>query len=142
MKAVYERLRQRMDDLGTGYPASEGGAEIRILKKLFTEEEADLFVHLTPLLETPEDVAKRLGRELEQTAELMNRMAQKGQVLRIQKGDTVRFAPMPYVAGIFDMQINTMDRELAVAMDEYYDSELGRTVQSFRPCTLCARMAG
>ena len=132
MKGVYERLRERMDDLGTGYPATESGVEIQILKKLFTEEEADLFVHLTPLLETPEAVAKRLGRELEQTAELMNRMAQKGQLLRLQKGDTVRFAPMPYVAGIFDLQVNTMDRDLAVAMDEYYDTELGRTVQSFK----------
>jgi electron transport complex protein RnfB len=132
MKEVYERLRERMDDLGTGYPATESGVEIRILKKLFTEEEADLFVHLTPLLETPEDAAKRLGREVEQTAKLMNRMAQKGQLLRLQRGDTVRFAPMPYVAGIFDLQVNTMDRELAFAMDEYYDSELGRTAQSFK----------
>jgi ferredoxin len=132
MKDAYERLRERMDDLGTGYPATEGGVEIRILKKLFTEEEADLFVRLTPLLETPEDAAKRLGREVGQTAELLNRMAQKGQLLRLQKGDTVRFAPMPYVAGIFDLQVNTMDRELAVAMDEYYDTELGRTPQSFK----------
>jgi len=132
MKEVYERLRERMDNLGTGYPASESGVEIRILKKLFTEEEADLFVHLTPLLETPEDVAKRLGCEVKQTAKLMNRMAQKGQLLRVQKGDTVTFSPMPYVAGIFDLQVKTMDRELAVAMDEYYDSELGPTPQSFK----------
>ena len=48
MKDVYKRLRQRLDDLGTGFPATESGVEIRILKKLFTEEEADLFAHLTP----------------------------------------------------------------------------------------------
>lgn len=132
MKGVYKRLREKLDDLGTGFPATESGVEIRILKKLFTEEEADLFVHLTPLLETPEAVAKRLGREVEQTAELMNQMAEKGQLLRLQKDDTVRFAPMPYVAGIFDLQVNTMDRDLAVAMDEYYDTRFGRTAQSFK----------
>ncbi|MGD2270743.1 MAG: 4Fe-4S binding protein [Desulfobacterales bacterium] len=132
MAEVYERLREKIDDLGTGYPKTKSGVEIQILKKLFTEEEADLFVHLTPMLETPEDAAKRLGCEVEQTAELMNRMAQKGQLLRHKKGDTVMFAPMPYVAGIFDLQVSTMDRELAVAMDEYYDTELGRTPQSFK----------
>lgn len=132
MNDVYARLRQRMDDLGTGYPATESGVEIRILKKLFTEEEADLFVHLTPMLETPEETANRLEREAGQTAELMNQMAQKGLLFRHQKDDTVQFAPMPYIAGIFDLQVNTMDQDLARAMDEYYDTELGRIPQSFQ----------
>jgi electron transport complex protein RnfB len=107
MKDPYERLRERMDDLGTGYPSTESGVEIRILQRLFTEEEADLFVHLAPVLQTPEEVGKRLGREAEEIAELMNGMARKGLLLRHQKGDTVRFAPMPYVAGIFDLQVTT-----------------------------------
>lgn len=132
MNDVYDRLRKRMDDLSTGYPGTKSGVEIQILKILFTEEEAELFVQLTPMLETPEDAAKRLGRELGHTAELMNWMAQKGLLLRHKKGDTVMFALMPYVPGIFDLQVNTMDRELAVAMDEYYDTALGRTVQSFK----------
>lgn len=40
MKDIYERLRERLNDLATGYPATESGVEIRILKRLFTEEEA------------------------------------------------------------------------------------------------------
>ena len=103
MKDVFEKLRKRMDDLGTGYPATESGVEIKNLKMLFTEEEADLFACLTPLLETPEEIAKRLDREAGEIAELLNPMAQKGLLLRHQKGETVRFAPMPYVAGIFDL---------------------------------------
>jgi NAD-dependent dihydropyrimidine dehydrogenase PreA subunit len=84
------------------------------------------------VLQTPEEVGKRLGCEAEEIAELMNGMARKGLLLRHQKGDTVRFAPMPYVAGIFDLQVNTMDRGLAGAMDEYYDTEIGRTAQSYK----------
>jgi ferredoxin len=132
MKDVYKRLREKLDDLGTGFPATESGVEIQILKKLFTEEEADLFAHLTPLLESPAAIAKRLNRDVEQTSELMNQMAEKGKLLRLQKNDMVGFAPMPYVAGIFDLQVNTMDRDLAVAMDEYYDTRLGRSAQSFK----------
>jgi len=49
MKDIYEKLRERLDDLATGYPATENGVEIRILKRLFTEEEAEFFLQLSPL---------------------------------------------------------------------------------------------
>ena len=119
MNDVYDRLRERMDDLSTGYPKTDSGVEIRILKKLFAEKEAELFVQLTSMLETAEDVAKRLGREMEQTAELLNRMTQKGQLYRYKQDETEMFATMPYLPGIFESVV--IDRELAVTMDEYYD---------------------
>ena len=46
MSDTYERLRQRLDDLATGYPATKTGVEIKILKKLFTIEDAELFLGL------------------------------------------------------------------------------------------------
>jgi len=125
---VYERLRERLDELSTGYPKTDSGVEIRILKKMFEEEEADLFVKLTPMFESAEDVAKRLGREMEQTAELMNRMTQKGQLYRYKQDETEMFATMPYITGIFESVV--IDRELAVAMEEYYDTALDRTFYS------------
>jgi len=128
MNDVYHRLRERMDELSTGYPKTESGVEIRILKKLFTEKEADLFYQLSPIGETAEDVAKRLGREMEQTAELLNRMTQKGQLSMYKQDETEMFATMPYLPGIFESVV--IDRELAVNMDEYYDTALDRTLYS------------
>jgi len=78
MGNVYERLRQRLDELATGYPATQSGVEIRILKRLFTEAEAEFFLKLSPLPEAPEHVAGRLGLEPGETAALMERMAVKG----------------------------------------------------------------
>ena len=132
MQDVYERLRKRMDDLGTGFPATDSGVELRILQRLFTEEEADLFTGLTPLLETADEVARRIGAEPDQTKRALEKMAGKGLLLRYQKDDTVKFATMPYIAGIFDLQVERMDEALALDMDEYYDSALGRTAQSFK----------
>ena len=132
MQAVYERLRKRMDDLGTGFPATDSGVELRILQRLFTQEEADLFTRLRPLMETAEDVAGRTGIEVQRAEAQMEKMAQKGLLLRYQKDDTVKFAPMPYIAGIFDLQVESMDEALALDMDEYYDTALGRTAQSFK----------
>ena len=131
MKDVYEKLRERLDDLATGYPATENGVEIRILKRLFTEEEAEFFLQLSPLPETPEDVAKRLSKESNKTAALMERMAKKGLLFRLRKGDTVKYAAVPYVVGIFEFQVDKMDRDIALDMDEYYETSFGRTIQSF-----------
>ena len=53
MSDVYEKLRQRLDDMATGYPPSANGVEIKILKRLFSEADAEMFLMMTPLLETP-----------------------------------------------------------------------------------------
>ena len=122
MKDVYERLRERLNDLATGYPTTESRVEIRILKRLFTEEDAEFFLGLSPLLETPENVARRLGRDPEETVALMEKMAKKALLFRQRKGDMVRYSAVPFVVGIFEFQVNAMDREIARDIEEYYES--------------------
>jgi electron transport complex protein RnfB len=118
--------------MATGFPATESQVETRILKRLFTEAEAEFFILLPPLLKTPEDIAKMLGQDPEETLELMERMAKKGLLFRQRKGDNVRYAPVPYVVGIFEFQVSRMDREIASDMEEYFETGLGRTIQSFK----------
>jgi electron transport complex protein RnfB len=132
MGDVYERLRERLDDLGTGYPTTENRVEIRILKRLFTQEEADFFTRLSPLLETPGDVAERLGYDEHETATLMELMAKKGLLFRQRTGTTVSYAPVPYAFGILAFQVKTMDRDTSLDAEEYYETSLGRTLQSFK----------
>ena len=132
MEDVYERLRERLDDLATGYPKTESRVEIKILKKLFTEEEAGFFMRLSPLLEKPEGVAKRLDRDPAETAALMERMAGKGLLFRQRKGGTARYCAVPYIVGIFEFQVKALDRETALDMEEYFEAGFGRTIQSFK----------
>jgi len=132
MKDVFERLRDRLDDMATGYPETENHVEIRILKRLFTEEEAEFFLLLQPMLETPEAVAERLDRKPEETAALMEQMAKKGLLFRKRKDDTVRYAAVPYVVGIYEFQLNRVDREIAKDMEEYFEKGFGRTIQSYK----------
>jgi Na+-translocating ferredoxin:NAD+ oxidoreductase subunit B len=37
-QTVYEQLARHLDDLPAGYPATESGVELRILRRLFTPE--------------------------------------------------------------------------------------------------------
>ena len=50
MNAIYEKLRERLDDMATGFPATESGIEIRLLKRMFSEPEAELFLTDWPLI--------------------------------------------------------------------------------------------
>lgn len=132
MKDVYEKLRERLDDMAAGYPQTESKVEIRILKRLFTKEEAELFLQLKPLLEKPRDVAQRLSRDPDEISEMMEQMAKKGLLFRKRKGDLTRYAVLPYVVGVFEFQVKAMDEEFARDHEEYFENVFGRTMQSFK----------
>jgi electron transport complex protein RnfB len=42
MTDVYKKLAKHLDNLPAGYPSTESGVELRILKRLFTPEEAEI----------------------------------------------------------------------------------------------------
>jgi electron transport complex protein RnfB len=101
MDDVYEKLRKRLDDMGTGFPETQTGIEIRILKRLFTEADAELFLVLSPMLETAESIAVRLNRPVEPIARHIEDMAMRGLLFRQKKDDVPRYAAIPFVVGIF-----------------------------------------
>jgi NAD-dependent dihydropyrimidine dehydrogenase PreA subunit len=131
-ESVYEKLRARLDELATGYPETDSKVEIRLLERLFSEKEAELFLQLSPILESPEDVAKRLNRDPDELIGRMETMAQKGLLFRKRKGESVRYSAVPYVVGIFEFQLKRMDEEFARDHEEYFETAFGRTIQSFK----------
>ena len=132
MKGIYEKLRARLDDMATGYPATESQIELRLLERLFTEDEAELYLQLSLLLQKPADVAQKLGRDPDDVARMMERMAQKGLLFRKRKGDLVRYSAVPYVVGIFEHQLGRMDAGFARDHEKYFETAFGRTIQSFK----------
>ena len=132
MEDIYEKLRARLDDLATGYPATESKIEIRMLKRLFNEEEAELYMQLSPFLEKPQAVAVRLNRDADELEPILERMAQKGLLFRKRKGDLVRYSAVPYVVGIFEHQLGRMDEAFARDHEEYFKTAFGQTIQAFK----------
>ena len=132
MSDVYERLRARLDEMAVGLPETENKIEIRLLKRLFSEAEAEFFVQLHPLLESPDDVANRLNREPDEVADLMEQMAKKGLLFRKRDGDRVRYAVVPYVVGIFEFQVKSMDEAFARDNEAYFEQAFLASAQSFK----------
>lgn len=121
---IYQQLREQLDQYSIGFPATESGVEIEILKKLFTEKEAGMYLDLTLFLETPADIAARAGLDPEKTATLCEQMAVNGLIFRYRKEDTVRYAAVPFVVGSYEFQLKNMDEELARLCDQYMTEAL------------------
>ena len=52
MKDVYKQLAERLDQLPIGYPATESGVELKILRKIFRPEDAEMALKIKYFPET------------------------------------------------------------------------------------------
>lgn len=116
---VYRQLQEQLDQWSVGYPSTSSGVEMKLLKKIFTEEEAELFLNLSLSLETAETVAERTHANILTTSGLLEQMAAKGLVFRHRKNDTVRYGAVPFIFGIYEYQVGRMDKEFARYFEEY-----------------------
>ena len=102
---IFRMLQQQPDQYSLGFPATESGIEIKILKSLFSEADAALFLTLTQMLETPEAVAARLELPVDKVAPHLEDMALRGLLFRLEKKDTVKYGAIPFVHGLFEFQV-------------------------------------
>jgi len=58
-KDIYQKLVHPLDDLLGGLPSTQSGIELRILRKLFSPQEAELALRLNLALEEPRVIARR-----------------------------------------------------------------------------------
>ena len=56
---IYSRLADAMDHLPNGFPRTSSNVELKILKKIFSPEDASLAAHLTGNYESVEQIASR-----------------------------------------------------------------------------------
>lgn len=116
---TYKALAILLDTLPNGFPATDDGIEIKLLKKIFTEDEAELFCDLKLTFETAEQIAERTGRPREGLEEKLIAMKEKGQIFGVGIGDTWLFKMLPWVFGIYEMQLPHLDKEMAEIFEEY-----------------------
>ncbi|WDP91006.1 MAG: 4Fe-4S binding protein [Desulfobacter sp.] len=118
---IYHRLREQMDQYSTGFPASKSGVELKILEKLFTEDDAEIYLDLSMLLEAPDAFADRTGRSPEETARKLEDMASRGLIFRHVKAGNRRYSAIPFVIGSYEFQLGRMDKEFAQLTNSYME---------------------
>jgi Pyruvate/2-oxoacid:ferredoxin oxidoreductase delta subunit len=119
MTDVYQRLAQHLDRLPAGFPATESGVELRILRRFFSEDEAVIALGLTMLPEPAASIADRLGRETAELAPGLDLMSRKGLIYRSSIGGRPHYMAAQFVIGIWEYHLNDLDEDLIRDVNEY-----------------------
>lgn len=116
---VYHKLAEHLDNLPSGFPSTENGVEIRILKRLFSPEEATIALALKMKQEPPAAIAQRLNMEETEIAPVLEKMSKKGLIFRKRKKDQFFYMAAQFVIGIWEYHVNSLDKELIKDFNEY-----------------------
>jgi NAD-dependent dihydropyrimidine dehydrogenase PreA subunit/predicted RNA-binding protein YlqC (UPF0109 family) len=132
MTDVYKRLATKLDKLPQGFPATESGVELKILRKIFSDEDAETAVQLRVIPETVEKISGRLGKTASDAREILEQMKNRGQIQSVEWRGERRYSLAPFVVGIFEYQLPFIDRELA-ELCEAYAPHLAETLGGTEP---------
>lgn len=111
----YTRLQQHLDRLPIGFPPSRTGADIRLLKHIFTPEEAKIALCLSHRHAPAKALFARAGHLVDSVPKLEDRlraMVKKGGIeFRKEKGQRL-YANAPLVVGMYELQVDRLTPEL------------------------------
>ena len=120
---VYRRLQKHLDALPVAYPATESGVELRILKRLFTEEEAEVALALNAVPEPVERIRRRVPGHTEQELErILDRMVEKGAIFGgrlLASGKGKRYSRAPLAIGMYEAQVDRLTKDLQQDFEQY-----------------------
>ena len=126
---IYRDLQKHLDKLPIGYPATESGVEIRILKHLFTPEEAGIAVQLSMIPEPVSRIHKRLKKtrvSIEELEHILDHMVDKGSILLSKKDGEKLYSVIPLAVGSFELQLERITRDFGQDMVQYLWGEFGK----------------
>lgn len=116
----YIKLARHLDSLPGGFPSTPSGVELRILRRLFTPEEAELALSLTLLTEESRVIAHRAGISVEEAAQRLVDMETKGLLFAVHPpGAPPQYMAMNFVVGIWEFQVARLTPGLIEEFEEY-----------------------
>jgi Pyruvate/2-oxoacid:ferredoxin oxidoreductase delta subunit len=127
----YSKLREYLDQFPIGFPQTDSGVEIKILKRLFTSQEAEIAVQLTPLPEQASAISARTGLVEDELADKLEAMAKNGLIFRLRRDSKTMYLAAPFMIGLYEYSVKKIDAELAQLFKQYYDEayqeEMGKS---------------
>ncbi|MFX0075664.1 MAG: DUF362 domain-containing protein [Candidatus Hermodarchaeota archaeon] len=126
---IYRKLQQHLDTLPIGYPATESGVEIRILKFLFSPIEAEIALNMRFIPEPIKKIYRRVKNsgltisELEKTLETMfiKGGIRKARLEREDGTEEILYQNSPLAVGMFEYQVNRITKEFYEDFEQYME---------------------
>ena len=119
---VYVNLQKHLDNQAVGFPATRSGVEIKILKHIFTPEEAEITSYLTYKLEPFKTIFGKVGHLLESPEELeklLDRIQKKGGIESKIKNGVKHYCCAPLVVGMYEFQLGRLTPEFIKDFNKY-----------------------
>ncbi len=124
---VYRKLQKHLDQMPVGFPATESGVEIRVLKHFFTSEEADIALNLSALPEPVNRIhsrAKHLGLSIAELERALDRLVAKGAILgrtaKEARDGEKRYSKAMLAIGMYEFQVDRITEQLQRDLDQYF----------------------
>jgi Na+-translocating ferredoxin:NAD+ oxidoreductase subunit B len=120
---IYRNLQEHLDKETIGLPATPSGAEIRILKHLFTPEQAKAVMYLTYKLEPVEKIFERVeegGYTIDELAGHLAESAKYGVISYSKKEGVNHYGTLHYLIGMAEGGMHKGPTlEFVTAVEEY-----------------------
>jgi len=118
---IYGSLREKIDQYSVGMVPTETGKEIKILRRLFTEDEAKVYMGMTRSLESPKTIAARVGMEENVIKQHLETMTEKGLTFPRTTNGVRYYAAAPFMHGFFEHQLfrKEKDPEIPQLFEDY-----------------------
>ena len=132
----YRKLQKHLNKMPVGYPATFSGVELRLLKTMFTIEEAEFTLNLNYKPETLDSIWSRIqptDTSKETVKRLLDGLAGKGTISSVERGGEMHFFLSPLVDGMFEHQLKTLTPSFMLELREYFFKKFGIEFLSSRP---------
>lgn len=126
---IYRDLQKRLDKLPIGFPATESGVEIRILKHLFTPEEAKIAAQLSMIPEPISRIHKRMGKSdvpIQELERVLDHMVDKGSIMASKKDGEKLYSNAMLAVGMYEFQVERLTKDFAKDWLQYLNEAFAK----------------
>jgi electron transport complex protein RnfB len=126
---AYRQLQEHLDTMPIGYPATESGVEINLLKTIFTPQEAIVATHLDYKHKTVAQIFETAQAEVgseEELTRILDGIVAKGGISRRQRENQKQYAVLPLVLwGMYEYQLKRLTPDFLMSFGQYMQNEFG-----------------
>jgi electron transport complex protein RnfB len=119
---VYVQLRRHLDRQAVGFPATWKKSEIKVLKHMFTPQQAEIASHLSHKLEPLETIyprVKHLVRSPEELSGILDEIHIRGGIECRTNDGKKQYSNLPLVVGMYEYQTERLTPEFVQDFNEY-----------------------
>jgi len=129
LKELYRKLQIHLDRMPVGFPATKSGIELKLLRYLFTPQQAEAALHLSAVPEPVKRIQGRAGKSglsAFDFREILEEMAADGLIFKtVDSRGCPLYSKLPLAIGIYEMQVFRLTRELEELFLQYVKEAFG-----------------